>query len=136
MKRLEDFPWPKDVFRLEELIPELKPKIVIWRLISAVTPAWLLSHLLGLPARRPERGGPALHKRSSGEPKGVVLSHRNVLGNVQQFSSMLNLGPRRFGDGFAAVLSQLRLHRDAVVSDDCRGTRCHLPNSGRCGEKR
>ena len=42
MKRLEDFPWPKDVFRLEELMPELKPKIVLWRLISAVTPAWLL----------------------------------------------------------------------------------------------
>ena len=29
---------------------------------------------------------------TSGEPKGVVLSHRNVLGNVLQFGSMLNLG--------------------------------------------
>ena len=93
MKRLEDFPWPKDVFRLEELMPELKPKIVFWRLISAVTPAWLLSELLGLPEKGDRKEAVLLFTSgSSGEPKGVVLSHRNVLGNVQQFGSMLNLG--------------------------------------------
>ncbi len=31
---------------------------------------------------------------SSGEPKGVVLSHRNLLGNVTQFALMLNLTRR------------------------------------------
>jgi acyl-[acyl-carrier-protein]-phospholipid O-acyltransferase/long-chain-fatty-acid--[acyl-carrier-protein] ligase len=93
MKRLEDFPWPKDVFRLEELMPELRPKIVLWRLISAVTPAWLLSDLLGLPHKADRKEAVLLFTSgSSGEPKGVVLSHRNVLGNVMQFGSMLNLG--------------------------------------------
>jgi acyl-[acyl-carrier-protein]-phospholipid O-acyltransferase/long-chain-fatty-acid--[acyl-carrier-protein] ligase len=93
MKRFEDFPWPKDVFRLEEVLPELKPKIVLWRLISAVAPAWLLSHLLGLPRKGDRQEAVLLFTSgSSGEPKGVVLSHRNVMGNVLQFGSMVNLG--------------------------------------------
>jgi acyl-[acyl-carrier-protein]-phospholipid O-acyltransferase/long-chain-fatty-acid--[acyl-carrier-protein] ligase len=94
IKRLEEFPWPKDVFRLEELIPELKSEIVLWRLVALVTPAWLLSNILGLPTKGDRKEAVLLFTSgSSGEPKGVVLSHRNILGNVRQFSSMLNLGP-------------------------------------------
>jgi acyl-[acyl-carrier-protein]-phospholipid O-acyltransferase / long-chain-fatty-acid--[acyl-carrier-protein] ligase len=94
MQRFDDFPWPQDVVRLEELMPELKPKIVVWRLVSAVAPAWLLSDILGLPRSGDRKEAVLLFTSgSSGEPKGVVLSHRNVLGNVSQFSSMLNLGP-------------------------------------------
>jgi acyl-[acyl-carrier-protein]-phospholipid O-acyltransferase/long-chain-fatty-acid--[acyl-carrier-protein] ligase len=74
-------------------MPELKPKIVVWRLVSAVTPAWLLSSILGLPRQGGRKEAVLLFTSgSSGEAKGVVLSHRNILGNVMQFGSMLNLG--------------------------------------------
>jgi acyl-[acyl-carrier-protein]-phospholipid O-acyltransferase/long-chain-fatty-acid--[acyl-carrier-protein] ligase len=92
MKRLEDFPWPRDVFRLEELIPELKPKVVGWRIVSLLTPHWLLSTILGLPLKGDGKEAALLFTSgTSGEPKGVALTHRNIIGNVAQFSSLISL---------------------------------------------
>lgn len=92
MKRLADFPWPENVYRLEELMPELKPRIIFWRLVSLLTPAPLLSSLLGLPREGGKKEAVLLFTSgSSGEPKGVVLSHQSILGNIAQFSSQLNM---------------------------------------------
>jgi acyl-[acyl-carrier-protein]-phospholipid O-acyltransferase/long-chain-fatty-acid--[acyl-carrier-protein] ligase len=92
MKRLADFPWPQNVYRLEELMPELKPRIIFWRIISLLTPAPVLSTVLGLPREGGTKEAVLLFTSgSSGEPKGVVLSHRSILGNITQFSSLLNM---------------------------------------------
>src|ERR1700751_2496261 len=91
MKRLMDFPWPQNVYRLEEMIPELKPRIILWRILSLLTPSGLLGSILGLPRLGDQREAVLLFTSgSSGEPKGVILNHRSILGNIAQFSGYLN----------------------------------------------
>ncbi len=91
-KKLEDFPWPQHVAHLDEVLPRLKREIIAWRIVVTLVPAFLLARLLGIP-----RGGDReesfllFTSGSSGAPKGVALTHRNLLGNVRQFAEMLNL---------------------------------------------
>ncbi|MHA3773313.1 AMP-binding protein [Verrucomicrobiota bacterium sgz303538] len=94
-KRLGEFPWPDHVLFLEDLIPQLKPRIALWRVLSAITPAGLLARVLGVPrVGNHDEAVILFTSGSSGEPKGVTLSHRNILGNVSQFALMLNLTKR------------------------------------------
>jgi acyl-[acyl-carrier-protein]-phospholipid O-acyltransferase/long-chain-fatty-acid--[acyl-carrier-protein] ligase len=91
IKRLPDFPWPVRTLRLEEIIPPLKKKIILWRILVFL-PWRLLAAILGTPSKGDHEEAVVLFTSgSAGEPKGVVLSHRNILGNVSQFSSMLDL---------------------------------------------
>jgi acyl-[acyl-carrier-protein]-phospholipid O-acyltransferase/long-chain-fatty-acid--[acyl-carrier-protein] ligase len=91
-KRLGEFPWPEHVMFLEELMPALKPRVILWRILSVLIPAWPLARILGIPRRGGREEAVVLFTSgSSGEPKGVVLSHHNVLSNVSQFALMLSL---------------------------------------------
>jgi acyl-[acyl-carrier-protein]-phospholipid O-acyltransferase / long-chain-fatty-acid--[acyl-carrier-protein] ligase len=91
VKRLEDFPWTPQVIHLDEILPKMKGSILGWWLLGIVTPACLLARLLKLP-RVGDRTEAVLlfTSGSSGKPKGVALTHRNILGNVSQFGAMLD----------------------------------------------
>jgi len=91
IERVKDFPWPERVLKLDELMPQLKPQILFWWMMSILCPRPLLVRILGVP----KTGGHAeaillFTSGSTGEPKGVVLSHRNIVGNVSQFRDLLD----------------------------------------------
>jgi acyl-[acyl-carrier-protein]-phospholipid O-acyltransferase / long-chain-fatty-acid--[acyl-carrier-protein] ligase len=91
MERLKDFPWPARVLKLDELMPRMKRQIIFWWMLSILVPARLLLRLLQIPRKGGSTEAILLFTSgSTGEPKGTVISHRNVVGNVSQFRQLLD----------------------------------------------
>jgi acyl-[acyl-carrier-protein]-phospholipid O-acyltransferase / long-chain-fatty-acid--[acyl-carrier-protein] ligase len=91
MERVKDFPWPERVLKLDELMPQMKRQIILWWLMSMIFPVPLLLRLLKIPRKGGHTEAVLLFTSgTTGEPKGAVMSHRNVMGNVSQFRQLLD----------------------------------------------
>ena len=84
------FPWPEEgiVDLVEEIRLLSKAKTLALLSWIYLCPAKLLVKLLKVPSKGgDEEAGLLFTSGSSGEPKGVVLTHRNILGNCAQIDA-------------------------------------------------
>lgn len=89
--KVAGFPWPE---RTVDLVSEMtaaggKKAMLPWLLAAWVLPNQWVADLMDLPrVGDREEAGLLFTSGSAGEPKGVVLTHRNILANCSQISSL------------------------------------------------
>jgi acyl-[acyl-carrier-protein]-phospholipid O-acyltransferase/long-chain-fatty-acid--[acyl-carrier-protein] ligase len=79
------------VYNLEDVRQEItKSSQVCLFLAASVAPAWLLRLFCASKNRIDDVAAILFSSGSEGPPKGVMLTHRNIMGNIKQTASILN----------------------------------------------
>ncbi|NCA70371.1 MAG: MFS transporter, partial [Sphingobacteriia bacterium] len=70
-----------------------KPEALTMLGVATLLPAWILLHLFGRPSQADETAAILFSSGSEGTPKGIELTHRNIMANVRQIADVLNPEP-------------------------------------------
>lgn len=94
VRKVSDFPWPpvRDLIHVERILPTIKKSIKRWVIVSKIFPVDMIARFAKIDKSGGDEEAVLLFTSgSSGSPKGVPLTHKNLLANVCQFSSRLGL---------------------------------------------
>ena len=94
-EKFPDFPWGDRLMDIAAELQSLPRWQVAWRMaLIRALPSRLIPLLAGVPAHGGDDEAALLFTSgSSGEPKGVILSHRNILANLRQIEDADILPP-------------------------------------------
>jgi acyl-[acyl-carrier-protein]-phospholipid O-acyltransferase/long-chain-fatty-acid--[acyl-carrier-protein] ligase len=80
-----------EVIYLEDIKENIsKTKSLLMLIVVKTLPAWLLSPLFIKNAKLDDTAAILFSSGSEGTPKGIELSHRNIMGNIKQTATLLN----------------------------------------------
>ena len=100
VQKLTSFPWPDEeqLIMADEVVPNLPKMSLISNVaLARVLPAGVICKMFHTDAHSGHDEGIMLFTSgSSGEPKGVSLSHRMLVANVAQCACRIELGEERF----------------------------------------
>ncbi|HET7537522.1 MAG TPA: AMP-binding protein, partial [Candidatus Didemnitutus sp.] len=89
--KIPNFPFPEGTLDFRKMVEAAggKKAILPWLIAAYVLPNQWVADLIGVPRTGDNEEAALLFTSgSSGEPKGVVLTHRNILANCAQISSL------------------------------------------------
>ncbi len=79
------------VFYMEDMKEEIgRSRLISNLLLVKLLPVSLLSRVFGEPVTLDQTAAILFSSGSEGEPKGVMLTHRNIMANLKQISDVLN----------------------------------------------
>ena len=80
------------IFYAEDFMKEIpKAKIAFFIVFCVVSPCWLIKFLFRKRVKQDDIAAIMFSSGSEGTPKGVMLSHRNPMGNIQQLACIFNV---------------------------------------------
>lgn len=101
--KLPNFSWPEERIDLPSELKKLsKYRMLGWVALAYLLPGKMLAAMVGVPkVGGAVEAGLLFTSGSAGEPKGVVLTHENILGNIEQ---IIGVNLLRTSDSFLASL--------------------------------